>query len=163
MAERFPRSTFLGTDYHEASIAVARRHAAAAGRSERVRFSTADAAELAAGPFGFATMFDCLHDMGDPVGAAAAVRRSLAPDGVLMVVEPLAGDRIEDNLHPLGRVFYGGSTLICTPCALAQPGGMALGPQAGPARITEVLRAAGFERVRVATTTAVNLVFEAAG
>ncbi len=115
MAQAFPASTFLGVDYHEASILVARRHAEAAGVADRVGFRTADADELDAVDLDLVTMFDCLHDMGDPVGAARAARRALAPDGTLMVVEPLADDRVEDNLHVLGRVFYAASALICTP------------------------------------------------
>jgi SAM-dependent methyltransferase len=161
MAQAFPASTFHGSDYHEASIVVARRHAEAAGVADRVRFDTADAAELPGGGYDLVTMFDCLHDMGDPVGAADAARRSLAPDGTFMAVEPLAGDHVEDNLHPLGRVFYGASALICTPSSLSQPGAAALGPQAGPARLCAVLTEAGFRTARVATTGAVNLVLEA--
>jgi 2-polyprenyl-3-methyl-5-hydroxy-6-metoxy-1,4-benzoquinol methylase len=161
MAQAFPASTFLGVDYHEASILVARRHAEAAGVGDRISFETAEAGELAAGGFDLVTMFDCLHDMGDPDGAARAARRALAPDGTLMVVEPIAGDHIEDNLHPLGRVFYAASTLICTPSSLAQTGARALGTQAGPARLTAVLTGAGFSAVRVATTSPVNLILEA--
>jgi SAM-dependent methyltransferase len=161
MAQAFPMTRFLGTDYHEASVVVARRRAAEAGVGDRVRFRTAEATEPLAEAPDLITMFDCLHDMGDPVAAAAAARRSLAGDGTLMVVEPMAGDRVEDNLNPLGRVFYAASALVCTPCSLAQPGAKALGPQAGPARLTAVLKEAGFGRVRVATTSAVNLVLEA--
>jgi SAM-dependent methyltransferase len=161
MAQAFPASTYLGVDYHEASILVARRHAEAAGVADRVEFRTADAAEPAGDGLDLVTMFDCLHDMGAPVGAARAARRALAPDGTLMVVEPRAGDRVEDNLHALGRVFYAASALICTPSSLAQPGARALGPQAGPARLAAVLAEAGFTGVRVATTAAVNLVLEA--
>jgi SAM-dependent methyltransferase len=161
MAQAFPASTFLGTDYHEASILVARRHAEAAGVADRVRFETVDALDLPGGDFDLVTMFDCLHDMGDPVAAAGAARRALAADGTFMAVEPIAGDRVEDNLHPLGRVFYAASALICTPGSLAQRGAAALGPQAGPARLTAVLTDAGFGTVRVATTSPVNLVLEA--
>jgi SAM-dependent methyltransferase len=161
MAEAFPASAFLGADYHEASIVAARRRARQAGADDRLRFETATAGELSGGPFDLITMFDCLHDMGDPGAAARAALRSLAADGTLMVVEPRAGDRLEDNLHALGRVFYGASALICTPCSLAQPGARALGPQAGPARLTGLLRDAGFGRVRVAVTSPVNLVIEA--
>ena len=158
MAQAFPASVFLGTDYHEGSVRVARRRAAAAGVADRVRFEAADASELAAGAYDLVTMFDCLHDMGDP---ARAARQALRPDGTLMVVEPAAGDHVEDNLHALGRVFYAASALICTPCSLAQPGGTALGPQAGPARLTALLTGAGFGRVRLAAQSPVNLVFEA--
>jgi SAM-dependent methyltransferase len=161
MAEAFPRSTFLGTDYHEGSIRVARRRAAEAGVADRTRFEPADAVEMPDGGFDLITMFDCLHDMGDPGAAARAARRALADDGTLMVVEPAAGDTVLDNLNPIGRVFYAGSTLICTPASLAQPGAAALGAQAGPARLTAVLADAGFTRVRVAAQSPVNLVFEA--
>ena len=161
MAQAFPAADFLGIDYHEASILVARRRAAEAGLGDRVRFGVADAADLAPGGYDLITMFDCLHDMGDPGAAARAARRALAADGTLMVVEPMAGDRVEDNLNPIGRVFYGASVLVCTPSSLDQPGRQALGPQAGPARLTALLRDAGFGRVRIATTTPVNLVIEA--
>jgi SAM-dependent methyltransferase len=161
MAEAFPRSTFLGTDYHEGSIRVARRRAAEAGVADRTRFEPADAVEMPDGGFDLITMFDCLHDMGDPDAAARAARRALAADGTLMVVEPAAGNTVSDNLNPIGRVFYAGSTLICTPASLAQPGAAALGAQAGPARIGAVLSDAGFTRVRVAAQSPVNLVFEA--
>jgi len=161
MAEAFERSSFLGTDYHEGSIRVARRRATAAGVQDRTRFEAVDAVELPPASFDLITMFDCLHDMGDPAAAAAAARRALRPDGTLMVVEPAAGDRIEENLHPLGRIFYAASTLICTPSSLDQPGAAALGPQAGPARLSALLRDAGFSGVRVATSTPVNLVLEA--
>jgi SAM-dependent methyltransferase len=161
MAQAFPASRFVGLDYHQASIDVARQRAEEAGVSDRVRFDVADAADLPAGGAALVTMFDCLHDMGDPDGAARAALRALSDDGTLMVVEPMAGDRIEDNLHPVGRVFYGASTLVCTPSSLAQPGQRALGAQAGPAVLTSVLREAGFGRVRVATTSPVNLVIEA--
>jgi SAM-dependent methyltransferase len=161
MAQAFPRSRFLGIDYHEESIRVARQRAEEAGVADRVRFDVADASELPEGKAALVTMFDCLHDMGDPDGAARAARRSLADDGTFLVVEPMAGDRIEDNLHPIGRVFYGASTLVCTPSSLAQPGQRALGAQAGPAVLTSLLRDAGFSRVRVATTSPVNLVIEA--
>jgi SAM-dependent methyltransferase len=161
MARAFPASEFVGVDYHEASVLVARRQADAAGLAGRVRFQAADATDLPAGRFDLITMFDCLHDMGDPLAAARAARRALAPDGTLMVVEPMAGDRTADNLNPLGRVFYGASVLVCTPASLDQPGAAALGPQAGPARLTELLIDAGFARARVATTSPVNLVLEA--
>jgi SAM-dependent methyltransferase len=161
LAQAFPASRFLGTDYHEGSVRVARRRAQEAGLGDNISFEVAEAGELAAGAYDLATMFDCLHDMGDPDRVAAAVRRGLRPDGTLLLVEPFAGDHVEDNLNPIGRVFYGGSTLICTPCSLAQPGARALGPQAGPARLTDLLGNAGFSRVRVASESPVNLVFEA--
>jgi SAM-dependent methyltransferase len=161
MAQAFPASRFVGIDYHEASIVVARRRAEEAGVSERISFEVADAGELPAGHADLVTMFDCLHDMGDPDGAARAARRALSDDGTFMVVEPMAGDHIEDNLHPVGRVFYGASTLVCTPSSLAQPGQRALGAQAGPTVLTSLLRDSGFGRVRVATTSPVNLILEA--
>jgi SAM-dependent methyltransferase len=164
MATAYPRSSFVGADYHEGSIAVARRRAEEAGVTENTTFVTVDALDLEAGDsngFDLVTMFDCLHDMGDPVGAARRIRSSLAPDGVFMLVEPRAGDHVADNLNPLGRVFYGASALICTPSSLAQPGQAAIGTQAGPARITEVLHQAGFRSVRIAAETPVNHVYEA--
>jgi SAM-dependent methyltransferase len=161
MAQAFGASRFTGLDYHEASVLAARRAAAKAGVDDRVTVETADATELEPGRYGLVTMFDCLHDMGDPVAVARAVRAALVDGGTLMLVEPMAGDRLEDNLHPLGRVFYGASTLVCTPASLAQPGALALGPQAGPARLTALLREAGFRSVRVATSTPVNLIIEA--
>ena len=161
MAAAYPRSSFVGADYHEASIVVARRRAEEAGVTENTTFVTVDALDLAGDGFDLVTMFDCLHDMGDPVGAARRIRASLAPDGVFMLVEPRAGDHVEDNLNPLGRVFYGASALICTPSSLAQPGQAAIGTQAGPARITAVLHEAGFRSVRIAAETPVNHVYEA--
>ena len=161
MAAAYPRSSFIGADYHEGSIVVARRRAEEAGVTANTTFVTVDAVDLAGDGFDLVTMFDCLHDMGDPVGAARRIRASLAPDGVFMLVEPRAGDHVEDNLNPLGRVFYGASTLICTPSSLAQPGQAAIGTQAGPARITEVLHEAGFRSVRIAAETPVNHVYEA--
>ena len=164
MAAAYPRSTFVGADYHEGSIVVARRRAEEAGVTANTTFVTVDALDLEADAgdgFDLVTMFDCLHDMGDPVGAARRIRASLAPGGVFMLVEPRAGDHVEDNLNPLGRVFYGASALICTPSSLAQPGQAAIGTQAGPARITEVLHEAGFRSVRIASETPVNHVYEA--
>jgi SAM-dependent methyltransferase len=161
MSQAFPASSFLGIDYHEASVRTAQHRADEAGLGNRTRFEAIDTAELVAEGFDLVTMFDCLHDMGDPVGAARDARRALRPDGTLMVVEPAAGDTVQDNLHPLGRIFYGASTLICTPCSLAQTGAAAIGTQAGPARLTQVLRDAGFGTVRIACKSPVNLVLEA--
>jgi 2-polyprenyl-3-methyl-5-hydroxy-6-metoxy-1,4-benzoquinol methylase len=161
MAQAYPASSFLGLDYHEASILVARRRAKEAGVAGNTSFVTADAAELTGEGFDLVTMFDCLHDMGDPVGAARRVLESLSPEGVFMLVEPAAGDHVADNLNPVGRVFYAASTLICTPNSLSQPGQAALGTQAGPARLTAVLREAGFASVRIAAETPVNHVYEA--
>lgn len=160
MAQAFPRSTFVGSDYHEASIATARERAAAAGVADRVTFEVAPASAFAGRGYDLVTMFDCLHDMGDPVGAARHVREALADDGTWMVVEPIAGDRVEDNLHAVGRAYYGFSTLLCTPSSLAQDVGLALGTQAGPARIRDVTTAAGFTGFRAVAETPFNRVFE---
>jgi 2-polyprenyl-3-methyl-5-hydroxy-6-metoxy-1,4-benzoquinol methylase len=161
MARAFPDSTFIGSDYHEGSIATARRRAEDAGLSDRVRFEHAAAAEYGGSDYGFVTMFDCLHDMGDPVGAARHVRETIAADGTWMIVEPKAGDRVEDNLNPVGRAYYSFSTLLCTPASLSQEVGLALGAQAGEARIRDVVSAAGFTRFRRVAETPFNLVFEA--
>ena len=161
MAEAFPRSTFIGFDYHGASIEHARQAAADAGLDDRVSFDVASAKQYPGDGFDLVTMFDCLHDMGDPVGAAAHVLDTLAADGTWMIVEPYAGDRLEDNLNPVGRVFYGASTLVCTPASRDQEVGLALGAQAGEARLREVVTAGGFTRFRRATETPFNLVLEA--
>jgi 2-polyprenyl-3-methyl-5-hydroxy-6-metoxy-1,4-benzoquinol methylase len=161
MAQAFPNSTFVGSDYHEGSIETARRRAQEAGVADRVRFDVAPAAGYRGDGYDLVTMFDCLHDMGDPVGAARHVRGTLKPDGVWMIVEPNAGDRVEDNLNPVGRAYYGFSTLLCTPASLSQEVGLALGAQAGEARIGDVVRAGGFTRFRRAAETPFNLVFEA--
>jgi 2-polyprenyl-3-methyl-5-hydroxy-6-metoxy-1,4-benzoquinol methylase len=161
MAQAFPNSTFVGSDYHGGSIATARVRAAEAGVADRVRFEHAAAAMHPGTGYELATMFDCLHDMGDPVGAARHVHELLSPNGTWMIVEPNAGDRIEDNLNPVGRAFYGFSTLLCTPASLSQEVGLALGAQAGEARIRDVVTAGGLTRFRRATETPFNLVFEA--
>jgi SAM-dependent methyltransferase len=164
MAQAYPRSTFVGSDYHEGSIATARARAEEAGVADRVRFEVALASDQS-GPaergYDLVTMFDCLHDMGDPVGAARRVRETLAPDGTWMIVEPMAGDRVEDNLNPVGRAYYGFSTFLCTPASLSQDVGLALGAQAGQARIGDVVAGGGFTRFRRAAETPFNLVFEA--
>ena len=161
MAQAFPAATFVGIDYHAASITAARERAVAAGVAERVRFEVARADDYTGEGFDLVAFFDALHDLGDPIGAAARAFRALRPDGTCMIVEPFAGDTIEDNLTPLGRVYYGYSTLVCTPGSLAQDGRAGLGTQAGEARLTEVLRAGGFTRVRRAAETPFNLVLEA--
>jgi SAM-dependent methyltransferase len=161
MAEAFPRSTFIGSDYHEGSIRTARERAEAAGVAERVRFETTDAATHAGDGYDLVTMFDCLHDMGDPLGAARHVRDMLAPDGTWMIVEPAAGDRVADNLNPVGRAYYAFSTLLCTPASLSQEVGLALGGQAGEARIRGLVEEAGFGRFRRVTETPFNIVYEA--
>ena len=161
MAKAFPNSTFVGSDYHGGSIETARQRAEEAGVGDRVRFEVAPAASYSGNGYDLVTMFDCLHDMGDPAGAARHVRGTLAPDGTWMIVEPMAGDRVEDNLNPVGRAYYGFSTLLCTPASLSQEVGLALGAQAGEARIGDVVTAGGFTRFRRAAETPFNLVFEA--
>ena len=161
MAGAFPDATFTGSDYHAGSIETARERAREAGVSDRVSFETAPAAAYRGAGFDLVTMFDCLHDMGDPVGAARHVRSTMAAEGTWMIVEPAAGDRVEDNLNPIGRTYYGFSTLLCTPASLSQDVGLALGAQAGPARIGAVVEEAGFGRFRTAAETPFNLVFEA--
>jgi SAM-dependent methyltransferase len=161
MAKAYPNSRFYGFDYHEGGIATARERAEAEGVSDRARFAVAAAAAYAGERYDLVTMFDCLHDMGDPVGAARQVRRSLAPDGTWMIVEPYAGDRVEDNLNPVGRAYYSFSTLLCTPASLSQEVGLALGAQAGEARIRDVAERGGFTRFARVAETPFNLVFEA--
>jgi len=162
LAQAFPRSRFVGFDYHAPSIESARRRARDAKVDDRVRFEVASAKDYPGrGEYDLVAFFDCLHDMGDPVGAAAHVRETLKEDGTWMLVEPFAHDRVEDNLNPLGRVFYSVSTLVCTPASLSQEVGAALGAQAGEARLRGVLEKAGFTRIRRATETPFNLVIEA--
>lgn len=153
MAQAFPRSKFVASDPHAPSIEVARQRAAEAGVADRVEFEVASAADFRGTGYDLVTTFDSLHDMGDPVGAAQHVRDALADDGTWMIVEPMAGDRVEDNLNPVGRAYYGFSTLLCTPGSLSQPVGLALGTQAGPARIREVVTKAGFSHFRSAAET----------
>jgi SAM-dependent methyltransferase len=161
MAQAYPNSSFVGFDYHAASIERARVAAARAGLGERVTFEVASAKEYTGSEYDLVTVFDCLHDMGDPAGAARHVLGSLAPNGAWMIVEPFAGDRLEENLNPVGRTYYAFSTLLCTPSSLAQEVGLGLGAQAGEARIREVVIGAGFTHFRRATETPFNLVFEA--
>ena len=161
LAQSFPASEFVGFDYHQPSIEHARRVAADAGLDGRVSFEVAPAKEYPGDGYDLVAMFDCLHDMGDPVGAAAHVLQTLRADGTWLIVEPYAGDRLEDNLNPVGRVFYGASTLVCTPASRDQEVGLALGAQAGEARLREVVTAGGFTRFRRATETPFNIVLEA--
>jgi SAM-dependent methyltransferase len=158
MAEAFPNSEFVGIDFHEASIAHARRHAGALGN---VRFEVARAQDYEGSGYDLVTMFDALHDMGDPVGAVAHVRETLGPDGALMLVEPMAGDTLAENLNPVGRVYYAGSTHICVPTSLNQDVGAALGAQAGERRLREVVREGGFSLLRRTAATPFNMVLEA--
>jgi 2-polyprenyl-3-methyl-5-hydroxy-6-metoxy-1,4-benzoquinol methylase len=161
MAQAFPNATFYGYDFHAPSIEVATEKAAAAGVAANTRFLTAKAKDIDDGDFDLICLFDALHDMGDPVGAARHLRECLRPGGTLMLVEPLAGDKLTDNLHLLGQICYSSSTVICTPASRAQEVGLALGAQAGEKRITAVLKEAGFSRVRRAAETDVNMVLEA--
>ncbi|HVO44885.1 MAG TPA: class I SAM-dependent methyltransferase [Steroidobacteraceae bacterium] len=160
MAKAFPKSEFVGIDYHAASIETARKRAAEAG-AHNARFEVADATSYAGRDFDLIAFFDCLHDMADPAGAARHARQALKPDGTCMIVEPFAGDKVEDNLNPVGRVYYGASSLICVPVSLARKG-PALGAQAGEKRLRAVVvEQAGFSRFRRATETPFNIVLEA--
>jgi len=161
MAKAFPNSRFFGFDYHDKSIEAAREAAKRNGVAERVTFDVSKAKDFPGKDYDFIAVFDCLHDMGDPIGAAAHVRQSLAKDGTWMIVEPFANDALKDNLNPVGRVYYSFSTLLCTPCSRSQEVGLCLGAQAGEARIREVVTLAGFNRFRRATETPFNIVYEA--
>jgi SAM-dependent methyltransferase len=161
LAEAFPESEFVGFDYHVESIERARANAAAAGVEDRVRFEIASATSFPGGGYDLIASFDSLHDLGDPAAAARHVRQSLAPGGTWMIVEPQAGDRVEENLHPLGRIRYSISTLVCTPGSLSQPGRAGLGTLAGEARLSAAIRAGGFSQVRRAAETPLNMVLEA--
>jgi 2-polyprenyl-3-methyl-5-hydroxy-6-metoxy-1,4-benzoquinol methylase len=161
MAKSYPKSEFVGFDYHDKSIETARLRAKDAGVGDRVRFEVAKAKEFPGKDYDLVTFFDCLHDMGDPAGASAHVRTTLKKDGTWMIVEPNAGDKLADNLNPIGRAFYSASTLVCTPASLDQEVGLALGAQAGEKRLREVVTSGGFTRFRRATQTPFNLIFEA--
>jgi len=160
MAQAYPASTFVGSDAHGESIHTARERAAEAGVADRITFETTPATALRGEEYDLVTTFDALHDMGDPVGAARRVHDLLAPDGTWMIVEPAAGDHIEDNFNPVGRAYYGFSTLLCTPGSLSQDVGLAIGTQAGPARIRDIVTAAGFSGFRIAAQTPFNNVLE---
>jgi ubiquinone/menaquinone biosynthesis C-methylase UbiE len=161
LAEAYPTSTIAGSDYHDGSIELARKRAADAGVNDRVTFEVASAATFSGSNYDLVTTFDCLHDMGDPVGAARHIRQALAADGSWLIVEPAAGDTVETNLNPVGRVYYAFSTFLCVPNALSQPGGYALGAQAGEAAIRQVVTDAGFRRFRRVAETPFNFVYEA--
>ncbi|MBZ9849275.1 class I SAM-dependent methyltransferase [Mesorhizobium sp. CA14] len=161
MAEAFPNSRFFGFDAHPGSIEAARKAADAAGVADRATFEVQSAKSFTGDGYDLVCFFDCLHDMGDPVGALKHVRKTIAPDGSLMIIEPFAGDRLEDNLNPVGRIYYAGSTMVCTPTSLDQEVGLALGAQAGEARLREVAKAAGFSHLRRATETPFNMILEA--
>ena len=161
MAKAFPKSTFIGYDFHPDSIAQAKLHAEQHGVSANTRFEVALASDYPARDLDLVTFFDCLHDMGDPAGAARRVRQSLSPDGTWMIVEPMAGDKLEDNINPIGRLYYAGSTMVCVPTSLDQPVGSALGAQAGFAKLSSLISESGFGRVRKATETPFNMILEA--
>ena len=161
MAKAYPNATFVGFDYHRESIELARERAAAAGVGDRVTFEVASAQNFPGADYDLIACFDCLHDMGDPVGASAHILRALKPDGTWLLVEPFANDQLEENLNPIGRIFYSASTLLCTPASLSQDVALGLGAQAGEPRIREVVTKAGFTRFRRATQTPFNLIFEA--
>jgi len=160
MARAFPESSFTGSDYHEGSITRARKSVADAGLAGQVRFDVASAQTFDGGPYDLVTTFDCLHDMGDPVGAARHIREMLAPDGTWMVVEPYAGNCVTDNLNPVGRVYYSFSTFLCVPNALSQDGGYSLGAQAGEEAIRRLAVDAGYARFRRVAETPFNIVYE---
>ena len=159
LAEAFPNATFVGIDYHAPSVHVAREAAREARVDDRVSFEVADATDLA-GTYDLVTFFDCWHDTADPLGVARAARRALFPDGSVMLVEPLAGDRLEDNLTPVGRMSYGASTIACTPCSISD-GGPGLGAQAGEARTRDVFTRAGFGGFRRVAETPTSVVYQA--
>lgn len=161
MAKAYPKSEFVGFDYHDKSIETAKKRANEAGVGDRIKFEVAMAKNFPGKDYDFVTFFDCLHDMGDPGGAAAHVHSALKKDGTWMIVEPFSGDKPEDNFNPIGRAYYGASTLLCTPASLSQEVGLALGAQAGEKRLKEVVTSGGFTRFRRAAQTPFNLIFEA--
>ena len=161
MAKTYPTSEFFGFDYHGASIEKAQERGKRQGIEGNVHFAQAPAESFPGKDYDLITCFDCLHDMGDPVGVAKHVREALKPDGVWMIVEPRAGDTIAENMNPIGRIFYSASTLCCVPASLSQGVGLGLGAQAGQARLTELLHEAGFTHVRRAAETPFNMVLEA--
>jgi ubiquinone/menaquinone biosynthesis C-methylase UbiE len=161
IAQAYPNTTVVGYDYHAESIDLARKKAAEAGVGDRVRFEVATAQTFTGGGFDLVAMFDALHDMGDPLGAAKRIREALAPDGTWLIVEPYASDVVEENFNPVGRLYYNGSTFLCVPNALSQEGGYALGAQAGEAALRQVITDAGFTRFRRVLATPFNIVYEA--
>jgi ubiquinone/menaquinone biosynthesis C-methylase UbiE len=160
LAQEYPNSRFNGSDYHQGSIELARKRAGDAGVADRVSFEVASAPSFSGTGYDLAATFDCLHDMGDPLGAARHIRQALKPDGTWLVVEPYAADETVANMNPVGRVYYSFSTLLCVPNALSQRGGYSLGAQAGEAAIRQVVTDAGFTRFRRAAQTPFNLVYE---
>ena len=160
MAAAFPKSTFIGYDFHPDSIRDAKAHAAQHG-VKNISFEVGTSTEYPGNDYDLVTFFDCLHDMGDPTGAARHVRETLKSDGSWLIIEPMAGDTLTDNLNPVGRIYYAASTLVCVPTSLAQPVGAALGAQAGFKKLSEMIGAGGFGNVRKATETPFNLILEA--
>ena len=161
MARAFPKSRFVGYDFHVPSVEEANRHATSHGLGDRVSFKEASAKNIKEIGYDLVTCFDCLHDMGDPRGCATHMHRILKADGTWMIVEPIAGDRPQDNMNPVGRLYYNASTMICVPTSLDQEVGEGLGAQAGEAKLSEVIRAGGFSKVRRATAGPFNMVLEA--
>jgi ubiquinone/menaquinone biosynthesis C-methylase UbiE len=161
MAKAYPKSRFIGFDYHDKSVEAARESAKRQGLADRVTFEVAKAKEFPGKDYDLVTVFDCLHDMGDPVGAADHVRRALKKDGTWMIVEPFANDDLKDNLNPVGRVYYSFSTLLCTPCSRSQEVALCLGAQSGEKRIRNVVTGAAFSHFRRAAETPFNVVYEA--
>jgi ubiquinone/menaquinone biosynthesis C-methylase UbiE len=161
MAKAFPNSQFIGYDFHPGSIEEAKAHAETHGVSANTRFAVGLAKDYPGKDFDLVTCFDCLHDMGDPAGASAHIRKSLKENGTWMIVEPMAGDRLEQNLNPVSRLFYAASTMVCVPTSLSQEVGTALGAQAGEAKLREVILKGGFKSVRRATATPFNMILEA--
>ncbi|HSB56235.1 MAG TPA: class I SAM-dependent methyltransferase [Nitrosopumilaceae archaeon] len=160
MAKAYPKSRFIGFDYHEPSIIEARNRAKKEGVSDRVKFEVAKATDFPGKDYDLVAIFDALHDMADPVGTVTHISKILKHDGILMLVEPFAKDEVKDNMNPIGRLFYGASTMVCVPCSLAS-NGPALGAQAGPKRLEEVVKAGGFKKFRISTSTPFNIVIEA--
>jgi ubiquinone/menaquinone biosynthesis C-methylase UbiE len=161
MAKAFPKSTFIGYDFHPDSIKDAQAHAKEHGVSANARFEVGLAKDYVGKDFDLVTCFDCLHDMGDPAGASAHIKQSLKPDGTWMIVEPMAGDTLEQNLNPVGRLYYAGSTMICLPTSLSQEVGAGLGAQAGEKKLREVITSGGFKSVKRASETPFNMILEA--
>jgi len=160
MAQAFPKSSFIGLDYHDASIAIARQRAAEQGLAGNIAFEVQTATQFDGRDFDLVCFMDCLHDLGDPVGALARCRRALKSDGKVLLVEPYAGDRLEENMNPIGRMYYAASAMACTPNSLSQEVGLGLGAQAGEERLRNVAREAGFSHLRRAAQTPVNLILE---
>jgi hypothetical protein len=161
MAQAYPASTFEGSDHHADSVAEAEKRASQAGAGDNTSFFVATAQDFEGGPYDLVTTFDCLHDMGDPLAAARHIRQQLGHYGTWMIVEPAAGNSVEDNLNPVGRVYYSLNSFLCVPNALSQAGGYALGAQAGEAAIRDIVTKAGFRRFQRVAETPFNLVFEA--